>query len=86
VVVAMEPSYARGKIGATITRVDSDTAIRRARLLKTSTLALAGIIAPIWFTTVVIVQAFLLPDCTDDGPSLFVTPQPANSPSRPSLP
>lgn len=29
---------------------------------RTSTLALAGIIGPIWFTTFVILQGFLLPD------------------------
>jgi len=40
--------------------IKSDTEVRRRP--RTSTLALAGIIGPIWFTTIVVVQGWLLPD------------------------
>ena len=40
--------------------IKSDTEVRRRP--RTSTLALAGIIGPIWFTTFVILQGWLLPD------------------------
>ena len=40
--------------------IESDTEIRRRP--RTSALALAGIIGPIWFTTLVILQGLLLPD------------------------
>ena len=40
--------------------VESDTEVRRRQ--RTSTLALAGIIGPIWFTTLVVLQGWLLPD------------------------
>jgi hypothetical membrane protein len=40
--------------------VDNDGEIRR--LSRTRALALAGIIGPVWFTTLVVVQGFLLPE------------------------
>ena len=40
--------------------IKSDTEVRRRP--RTSSLALAGIIGPIWFTTLVVVQGWLLPD------------------------
>ena len=40
--------------------VDSNTEVRRRP--RTSTLALAGVIGPIWFTTLVVLQGLLLPD------------------------
>ena len=40
--------------------IESDTETRRRP--RTSTLALAGIIGPIWFTTFVVLQGVLLPD------------------------
>ena len=40
--------------------IESDTEVRRRP--RTSTLALAGIIGPIWFTTLVVLQGLLLPD------------------------
>ena len=40
--------------------IDSDAEMRRLSL--TRTIALAGIIGPIWFTTFVVLQGFLLPD------------------------
>jgi len=44
----------------TQTDVGIDTDMRR--LSRTRTLALAGVIGPLWFTTLVVVQGFLLPD------------------------
>ena len=40
--------------------IESDTEVRRRP--RTSTLALAGIIGPIWFITLVVLQGLLLPD------------------------
>ena len=40
--------------------VESDTDVQRRQ--RTSTLALAGIIGPIWFTMLVVLQGLLLPD------------------------
>ena len=40
--------------------IESDTEARRRP--RTSTLALAGVIGPIWFTTLVVLQGLLLPD------------------------
>jgi len=39
---------------------DNDAEIRRRR--RTRALALAGIVEPVWFTTLVVMQGFLLPD------------------------
>lgn len=42
--------------------VDIESGSDTRRRPRTSTLALAGIIGPIWFTTFVVLQGFLLPD------------------------
>src|SRR5262245_66219913 len=42
--------------------IESDTEVPRRP--RTSTLALAGVIGPIWFTALVVMQGFILPDCS----------------------
>jgi hypothetical membrane protein len=45
-----------------ISRTDSDSSVEMKAGSRTGTLALAGVTGPVWFTVLVIVQGFLLPD------------------------